>query len=74
MSLMDKHKDLIEQLVLNDTGDNEFRPENVVQTGNNKNRAIISKILDFLLLKGSRIDNHENIEELFKLSKEGKSC
>ncbi|MBN2617417.1 MAG: 1-acyl-sn-glycerol-3-phosphate acyltransferase [Spirochaetales bacterium] len=74
MSIMDKNKELVEQLVLNDTGDNEFRPDNVMQAGNPKNRAIISKLMDMLLLKGSRINGKENLEELFKLSKEGKSC
>ncbi|MGL1890458.1 MAG: 1-acyl-sn-glycerol-3-phosphate acyltransferase [Spirochaetaceae bacterium] len=74
MSIMDLHGDLVAKLVANDTGDNEFRPDNVLQQGNPKNRAIISKLLDGLLLKGSRIDGAENIEELFELSKSGKSC
>lgn len=74
MSIMDLHSHLVEELVANDTGDNGFRPDNVLQKGNPKNRAIFSKILDELLLKGSRIDGKENLEELFKLSKEGKSC
>lgn len=74
MSIMDKNSDLVELLVANDTGDNGFRPDNVLQKGNPKNRAIISKLLGQLLLKGSRIDGKENLEELFKLSKEGKSC
>lgn len=74
MSIMDKHKDIVEMLVANDTGDNGFRPDNVVQKGNSKNRTIISGILDQLLLEGSRLDGKENIEELFSLSKEGKSC
>lgn len=74
MSIMEQHKNLVEQMIINDTGDNSFRPDNVLQTGNDKNRAIISKMLDFLLLKGSRIDGKENLEELFKLSEDGKSC
>ena len=74
MSIMDENKALVEQLVINDTGDNGFRPDNVVQKGNAKNRALISGMLDYLLLDGSRIDGKENLEELFKLSKEGKSC
>lgn len=74
MSIMDSHSDLVEQLVANDTGDNGFRPDNVLQSGNPKNRAIISKLIDYLLLDGSRIDGKENIEELFRLSAEGKSC
>jgi len=74
MSIMESHKELVEQLVLNDTGDNGFRPDNVLQKGNPKNRAIINKLMDYLLLEGSRLDGKENIEELFKLSKEGKSC
>lgn len=71
---MDKYSDLIKQMVANDTGDNGFRPDNVLQKGNPANRAIFSKILDELLLDGSRIDGKENLEELFRLSKEGKSC
>jgi glycerol-3-phosphate O-acyltransferase len=74
MSIMESHRELVEQLVLNDTGDNGFRPDNVLQKGNPKNRAIINKIMDYLLLEGSRLDGKEYIEELFKLSKEGKSC
>jgi len=71
---MDQNGDIVEILVKNDTGDNGFRPDNVLQTGNEKNRKIISGIMDQLLLEGSRIQGKENIEELFKLSKEGKSC
>ncbi len=74
MSIMEQNSELVELLISNDTGDNGYRPDNVLQKGNPKNRAIISKMLDQLLLKGSRIENKENIEELFKLSKEGKSC
>lgn len=74
MSIMDSHKDLVEMLVANDTGDNGFRPDNVLQSGNPKNRAIINGIMDHLLLPGSRLDGKEHIEELFKLSAEGKSC
>lgn len=74
MSIMDENKDLVEQLVLNDTGDNGFRPNNVVQKGNAKNRTIISKMIDYLLIKDSRIDGKKNLEELFNLSKNGNSC
>ncbi len=74
MSIMETNSDLVEMLVKNDTMDNGFRPDNVMQRGNPKNRAIISSLLDHLLLKGSRIDGKENLEELFRLSKEGKSC
>ena len=61
MSIMDENKALVEQLVINDTGDNGFRPDNVVQKGNAKNRALISGMLDYLLLDGSRIDGKENL-------------
>ncbi len=74
MSIMDKNREMVELLVKNDTGDNGFRPDNVLQEGNAKNRAIISQMMGQLLLEGSRIDGKENLEELFKLSKEGKSC
>ena len=74
MSIMEQHGDIIDQLVANDNGDNGFRPDNVFQKGNPKNRAIINMILDQLLLEGSRIDGKEHIEELFELSKSGKSC
>lgn len=74
MSIMDTHGDIVAELVKNDTGDNGFRPDNVVQKGNPKNRAIISQIMSHLLLPGSRIEGKEHIEELFRLSKEGKSC
>lgn len=71
---MEQNSELIELLVANDTNDNELRPDNVMQKGNSKNRAIISKMLDKLLLPGSRINGKENLEELFKLSQSGKSC
>lgn len=74
MSIMDTHGDIVTELVKNDTGDNGFRPDNVLQAGNPKNRAIISQIMSHLLLPGSRIDGKEHVEELFRLSKEGKSC
>lgn len=74
MSIMDSNSDLVEKLIANDTGDNGFRPDNVLQSGNPTNRALINGIMDHLLLNGSRIDGKENIEELFKLSAEGNSC
>ena len=74
MSIMEQNSDLVELLVANDTNDNGLRPDNVLQMGNTKNRSIISKMLDSLLLPGSRIDGKEHLEELFKLSESGKSC
>lgn len=74
MSIMENNKELVKLLVKNDTGDNGFRPDNVLQKGNAKNRAIISQMMEQLLLKGSRIDGKEHLEELFRLSKAGNSC
>ena len=74
MSIMDQNANIVEVLLKNDTGDNGFRPDNVLQSGNENNRNIISGLMDHLLLKGSRIDGKENLEELFSLSKSGKSC
>ena len=44
MSIMETNSDLVEMLVKNDTMDNGFRPDNVMQRGNPKNRAIISSL------------------------------
>lgn len=48
--------------------------ENVYQESNQANRAIIHRILDELLLPGSGLIGPERMNELQRLSDEGKSC
>ncbi|RPJ09281.1 MAG: 1-acyl-sn-glycerol-3-phosphate acyltransferase [Spirochaetaceae bacterium] len=56
------------------TQDNVVTPHNVYQQGIHQNKAIITRIVNELLLPGSTIEGFENLVELFQLAKDGKSC
>jgi len=48
--------------------------DNVYQPGNSEIRPYLDKIVDSLVLPGSGISGMENIRELYRLLKEGRSC
>jgi len=48
--------------------------DNVYQPGNSEIRPYLDKIVDSLVLSGSGISGMENIRELYRLLKEGRSC
>jgi glycerol-3-phosphate O-acyltransferase len=48
--------------------------DNVYQPGNSEIRPYLDKMVDSLILPGSGISGMENIRELYRLLKEGRSC
>lgn len=54
--------------------DYSFTSENVYQMGCAKNREIIGRYTESLLLPGSRINNPESLAELMHRSQSGESC
>jgi glycerol-3-phosphate O-acyltransferase len=48
--------------------------DNVYQPGNNEIRPYLDKMVESLVLPGSGINGMENIRELYRLLKEGRSC
>ena len=55
-------------------GNYAFTPDNIYQVGNDRNRAIVGKILDQFLLPGSRLENIDALIELFRRCEAGESC
>jgi glycerol-3-phosphate O-acyltransferase len=72
--ISEKYRDVLMQLVKNSSQSQTINEENVYQPGNMKNRPLVEKIVDDFMTKESRIIDAENILELHRLSKEGKSC
>lgn len=61
-------------LMANSRAAGQVTRDQVFQAANTKNREIIDKILESLLLPGSSFENIEALIELYRLSQEGKSC
>lgn len=74
VSISEKYKDLILQLVQNSQKQHTVDETNVYQTGNLTNRKLIGRIMDDLVLPESRLEGAEHLLELAQLSKAGKSC
>ncbi len=55
-------------------GNYAFTPDNVFQEGCPTNKEIIGRIVEALMLPGSRIDNIESLIEFRRRSLEGQSC
>ncbi len=65
---------LVKELESNLHGDYKARPDNVYLAGEGKNRELIGKFVETLLVFGSRIQGAENLRLLHKYSQEGKAC
>ena len=65
---------IAKELVKNCIHAEKITPENVFQAANLKNRALVNKIMEYLVLPGSSIENQDVLVKLGQLSKEGKSC
>ncbi len=74
MTLADTQSHLVQKLLDNAQSEETITPENVYQIGNNVNREIIKTLIDQLMLPGSTINGFENMQELYKRSKNGESC
>ncbi|MBN2658237.1 MAG: 1-acyl-sn-glycerol-3-phosphate acyltransferase [Spirochaetales bacterium] len=55
-------------------GDYEIRPDNVYQEGNHTCQALIGRLVDEIVLPGSRIIGSEHIKDLYERSQKGESC
>lgn len=62
------------ELVKNSIHAERVTPENVFQAANLKNRALVHKIMEYLVLPSSGIENEQILVQLGNLAKEGKSC
>ena len=68
-----KYRSILGEMIKNCAQSQTITEHNVYQPGNMKNRPYVEKVVTDHLLPGSRIIGIENLEELHRLSKEGKS-
>ncbi len=70
-----KFNRIIEQMIKNAPNKHPvITEENVYQEGVKTNKPLMQKIINELMLPGSKLIGLENLIELYKLSKEGKKC
>lgn len=67
-------KEVFFQLQSKLNGDYEIRPDNVFQEGNHECQEIIGRLVDQIVLPGSRIIGSENLKDLYERSQKGESC
>ncbi|MEM5947563.1 1-acyl-sn-glycerol-3-phosphate acyltransferase [Spirochaetia bacterium 38H-sp] len=68
------YRDLIKEMITKARHPLEIDENSVWQEANKATRPYINKMLSELLEEGSRIEGIENLKQLYKQSKEGKSC
>jgi glycerol-3-phosphate O-acyltransferase len=66
-------RDLIKEALAHSTAVTKITENNVYQIGNEKIRPLLDKMVETLVLPGSGIGGMENIRELYRLCKEGRS-
>jgi glycerol-3-phosphate O-acyltransferase len=71
---IEAYKEIIDELIGNASQDAVVTPKNVYQEGRHKNKPLIKKVVNELLLPGSTIEGYENLVELYKHALEGKTC
>ena len=74
LSVTERYRDLIVPMLKNSSQSAAVTEKNTFQPGEKVNRPFIEKILKELMLPQSRFLGLQNILELFRLCKEGKSC
>ena len=67
-------RDIIKQAVGLSKSVKKINEDNVYQKGNEEIRPLLDKMVETLVLPGSGISGIENIRELYRLLKEGRSC
>jgi glycerol-3-phosphate O-acyltransferase len=72
--ITEKYRDLIVQMIKNSSQSATVTGENTFQPGNPVNRPFIEKILESHLLPHSGLVGLENLLDLYRRCKEGKSC
>ena len=73
-TVSEKYRDLIVSMMKNSSQSAAVTEKNTFQPGKKANRPFMEKILKDLMLPQSRIVGLQNIHELFRLCREGKSC
>jgi len=73
-SIKDMYKEIAYEMVKNSEQTEDVTQEHVFQEGNRRNRELVNRIVDDLIDPRSRIENFENLEELARLSAQGKAC
>ncbi len=70
-----KFNKIIEQMIKNAPNKHPvITEENVYQEGVKKNKPLMQRIINELMLPGSKLEGLENLIELYKLSQERKKC
>ncbi len=70
----EQFRQITEQLIRNSQQEQAVDRDRVFQPANRENRILVDKIIDKLVLPGSRIEGYENLRELWGLAQQGKSC
>ena len=73
-SVSEKYRDLIVTMVKNSSQSAEVTEKNTFQPAKKANRPYIDRIIHELMLPSSHIVGFKNIQELFRLCRQGKSC
>ena len=67
-------RQITDELIRNSQERQHVERNHVFQPANMKNRALVEKIIDKLVLPGSRIEGYEHLKELYERAKGGESC
>ena len=70
----DDYDDIGEELIRNSRQQLEVTKHDVFQEANKHSRVLVEKIIADLILPGSEIQHFDRLNELLKLSQQGKSC
>ncbi len=73
-SISEKYRSILPEMIRNCTQSQTITGHNVFQPGNMKNRPHVDKVVEDHLLPGSGIIDVQHLEELHRLSRDGKSC
>ena len=74
LSVGDRFKAIISQMLLNTTGNGLITKANVYQEGKPDNKHLLKQIVNDLILPGSRLQGFENLVSLYESAKAGESC
>ena len=67
-------REVTEQMLRNSREQQEIDSDHVYQPANVRNRVLVDRIIERLVLPGSYVAGLEHLQQLFRLSQAGKSC
>ena len=73
-AIKELYKDIAEEMIRNSSQTENVTQEHVFQEGNRRNRELVNRIVDDLIDPRSRIEHFEHLEELSRLSQQGRAC